>query len=90
MVIAWEEATPSGAAHDGPGPGDVAAGRDLRAAVRDRLPDAERDLLDRRLSGQEWAEIASAVGGGAEALRKRLTRAIDDVAGRLGLLEGEP
>lgn len=79
---------PTEAADPAPGPGELAAGRDLLDAVRLRLADGERDLLDRRLSGQEWAEIAGAVGGGPEALRKRLARAIDEVAARLGLLEG--
>jgi hypothetical protein len=36
----------------------------------------------------EWAAIASQVGGNPEALRKRLTRAIDRVAVELDLKDG--
>ena len=71
-----------------PGPDDIVAGRDLLGAVRDRLAAPERELLDGWLSGQGWAEIAGERGGSPEALRKRLSRSIDEVAARLGLLEG--
>lgn len=68
-------------------PDDLAANRDLLDAVRGRLPEPERAILDRWLSGREWPEIAGELGGSPEALRKRLSRAIDDVAGRMGLVE---
>ena len=45
----------------------------------------ERLLLDLREQGQEWAEIAAARGASAEALRKKLGRAIERVARELGL-----
>lgn len=71
-----------------PEPGDALADRDLVAAVRGGLTAADQDVLDRWLAGDEWPDIAREVGGSPEALRKRLSRAIDAVAGRLGLLEG--
>jgi RNA polymerase sigma-70 factor (ECF subfamily) len=44
----------------------------------------ERELLDYRASGRTWAEIADLTGETAEALRKRLNRALDRVAEALG------
>jgi RNA polymerase sigma factor (sigma-70 family) len=61
---------------------------DLVREARRRLSPEERRLLDLRDEGMDWAAIAVQVGGNPEALRKRLTRAIDLVATQLGLEEG--
>ena len=67
---------------------EQAAAREMLAKVREYLTDDERDLAERRGRGDSWAEIAAATGGSAEALRKKLTRALDRVLQRLGLDEG--
>jgi RNA polymerase sigma-70 factor (ECF subfamily) len=73
-----------------PGPDRVAAGRELLAELRERLTPEERELADRRGTGQEWAEIAAEMGGTANGRRKQLKRALDRVAPELGLeAEGE-
>jgi RNA polymerase sigma factor (sigma-70 family) len=73
-----------------PGPDRVAAGRELLAALRERLTPEEREIADRRGNGQEWAEIAAAMGGTADGRRKQLKRALDRVAPDLGLeVDGE-
>jgi DNA-directed RNA polymerase specialized sigma24 family protein len=79
------------AEHAGPGPSPerVTAGRDLLEALRARLGPVERELADRRGAGQEWSEIAAALGGTADGRRKQLKRAIDDVAPELGLDDEE-
>jgi RNA polymerase sigma-70 factor (ECF subfamily) len=71
----------------GPSPSAHAAGRELLEAVRQRLSPDERDLADERGRGREWADIAAERGESPEALRKRLARALDRVAGQLGLDE---
>lgn len=71
-----------------PGPDELVADRDLLEAVRCRLTPSDQEVLDRWLVGQEWPEIARQLGGSPEALRKRLSRAIDEAAAHLGLLEG--
>jgi RNA polymerase sigma-70 factor (ECF subfamily) len=71
-----------------PGPGTDVAGRELLAAFRQRLSDEERDLAERRARGEEWAAIASALGGTAQGRRKQLERAVERVARQLGL-EGD-
>jgi RNA polymerase sigma factor (sigma-70 family) len=69
------------------GPSGRAAWKDLLQEVRRRLTDDERRLADRRAERREWSEIAAEVGGSAEALRKRLARALDRVSNQLGLEE---
>jgi hypothetical protein len=59
----------------------------LLQQVRERLSDEERLLAEQRGRGESWAEIAAASGGTAEAVRKKLTRALDRVLGELGLSE---
>jgi RNA polymerase sigma-70 factor (ECF subfamily) len=66
-------------------PSQQAVLHELVHEVRRRLPPQERQLLDLRNQGMEWAAIAAQVGGHSEALRKRLSRAIDLVAAELGL-----
>lgn len=70
-------------------PSGVFAAKELLERVRERLDEQERELLDRRLRGQEWGEIAAAMGGGAEGHRKRLSRALDRLGEQLGLDEVE-
>jgi hypothetical protein len=64
------------------------AARELLHEARRRLSESELRLLDLREQGREWPAIAEEVGGNPEALRKKLTRAIDRVANQLGLDKG--
>jgi RNA polymerase sigma-70 factor (ECF subfamily) len=61
------------------------AARELLEAARARLSEEERRLLDRRLDGAEWADVAAREGASPEALRKKLARAVDRVAREIGL-----
>jgi RNA polymerase sigma factor (sigma-70 family) len=83
------EETPSGSGLPDPGPGpcQAATWRDLLDAVRGRLSDEERQLADRRALSRGWEQIAAELGGSPEALRKKLSRALDRVARQLGLDE---
>lgn len=74
----------------GPSPSVVAATRELAAAARARLPADLREVLALRDESLGWNEIATRVGGTPEGLRKRWTRAIDDIARDLGLEPREP
>jgi RNA polymerase sigma-70 factor (ECF subfamily) len=65
-------------------PSMVVAARDLLQEVHRRLSADERRLLELRTQGYDWSAIASEIGGGAEALRRRLSRALDRIAGQLG------
>jgi RNA polymerase sigma-70 factor (ECF subfamily) len=66
--------------------GQVAA-RELLQEVQLRLSPEERQLVELRNQGLDWAAIAARLGGSPEALRKRLARATDRIARELGLDE---
>ena len=63
--------------------------RDRQQEVPRRLAPDERQILELRNQGHDWAAIAAQLGGGAEALREKLARGIDRVAAELGL-DDEP
>lgn len=75
------------AAAQSPTPSRILAGKELLAAVRERLGDEERQLADWRGQGFAWNEIAERLGGTAQARRVQLARALDRVTGELGLDE---
>jgi RNA polymerase sigma-70 factor (ECF subfamily) len=66
-------------------PSERVGGRELYQECRKRLSEQERQLADRRAQGHDWADIAAELHDSPEALRKRLTRAIDRVVRELGL-----
>jgi RNA polymerase sigma-70 factor (ECF subfamily) len=69
----------------GQSPSKQVALRDLLQEVQRRLSPEERRILDLRNGGGDWASIALELGGSAEALRRRLSRALDRVGEELGL-----
>jgi RNA polymerase sigma factor (sigma-70 family) len=77
-----------GVADPGDSPSETVAARELLQTIRSRLSEQERFLADQRAQGRHWSEIAAALGDRPEALRKRLTRAVDRVLRQLGLDEG--
>jgi RNA polymerase sigma-70 factor (ECF subfamily) len=68
-----------------PSPSEELTCEELLKEFRNRLSESERDLADRRARGQDWAAIAAELGGSAEALRKKLNRAVERVTHELGL-----
>ncbi len=70
-----------------PDAGRCVAARDLLDEVRRRLTAEERYLVEQRVAGRRWAELADELGGTPEALRKKHARAIDRVAQELHLDE---
>src|SRR5262249_12856502 len=68
-------------------PSQHIAAKEIFSEVQKRLTPDERILADHRAQGREWSDIAAELGGTPEALRKRLSRAIDRVADELGLDE---
>jgi RNA polymerase sigma-70 factor (ECF subfamily) len=71
-----------------PSPGQVVANRDLLEQVLRRLGDDERYLVDQRSLGRSWPDLAGELHTSADALRMKLTRALDRVSRELGLDEG--
>lgn len=66
-------------------PSRIVANRELLQKVRLQLSDDERYLAEQRALGIDWDELAGRLGSNPEALRKKLSRAIDRAARRLGL-----
>jgi RNA polymerase sigma-70 factor (ECF subfamily) len=67
-----------------PPPRAVLAADLLREVLR-RLPAEERRLAELRARGLTWPQVSAELGGGAEARRKQLARALDGVVEQLGL-----
>lgn len=68
-------------------PDNQVADEELAQMFWSRLADEERRLLQGRMDGKSWQELADTMPegrGSPEALRKRLARAIDRVAEELG------
>lgn len=70
-----------------PSPGQLAANRELLQALRSRLSEEERQLVELREQECSWAEIAERVGSKPDTVRMRYHRAIDRVLDELGLRE---
>jgi RNA polymerase sigma-70 factor (ECF subfamily) len=70
-------------------PSRVVAARELLAETQRRLSAEEQRLFELRQQGLDWAAIADAVGGSPEARRKQLARAVERVAGELGLEDAD-
>jgi hypothetical protein len=67
------------------GPGEQIAARELLIRLRQALSDEEGRLADLRSQGVAWADIATQLGGTAQARRMQLARAIDRVARQFDL-----
>lgn len=68
-------------------PGERVMTEELVVALRSRLTEDELYLVDQRFAGRSWNELAAELDTGADALRKRMTRAVDRAATELGFIE---
>jgi RNA polymerase sigma-70 factor (ECF subfamily) len=68
-------------------PSRQVAARELLEEVRRRLSPEERQIVELRNQGLDWAAVAARLGGSPEALRKRLARATERIGRELGLDE---
>lgn len=66
-------------------PSRQVAARELLGELDRRLSPEERQLVELRTRGHDWADIADRLRGTPEALRKKHARALDRVAKELGL-----
>ena len=71
-------------------PSTIVAGQELLEQARRLMSEEERHLAEQRAVGREWADVAAEVEGSPEALRKKLSRAVDRVAAQLGLEDVSP
>src|SRR5436190_274140 len=80
-----DEATAAELIDHRPAFADVVANQELLGKVFERLSPEERHLAEERALGRSWDELASELGVKSDTLRKRLTRALDQVAVDLSL-----
>jgi len=66
-------------------PSRLASGRELLEKFRELLSDEERQIVDLRAQGSDWAAVAAELGGTPEARRKQLARAVTRAENDLGL-----
>ncbi len=66
-------------------PSEQAEGKELLQKFQQALSDEERQVADLRAEGLAWDEVAARLGGSAQARRMQLARAVERVAGELGL-----
>lgn len=66
-------------------PSQVIALRELAQAARAKLGHELLQIVELRDEGLGWNEVAERVGGNPDAVRKRLSRAVDDIAQSLGV-----
>jgi RNA polymerase sigma-70 factor (ECF subfamily) len=71
-----------------PTPPEAAANAEILQRALEELSAEERALIEERGEGLSWEEIAERHNDSAEALRKRLNRAIERVTRSLGLEDG--
>jgi RNA polymerase sigma-70 factor (ECF subfamily) len=79
---------PGGTVSTHQSPSKLVSQRELLQEIERRLSPDERRMLELRNEGHEWTTIASELGGNPDTLRRRLSRALDRVAGQLGLDDG--
>jgi RNA polymerase sigma-70 factor (ECF subfamily) len=72
-----------------PSPSRVIAGQELLEKFREHLSDEERQIAELRAQGHKWEEIATELGGTAQARRHQLARATDRVLRELGVDEAD-
>jgi RNA polymerase sigma factor (sigma-70 family) len=63
------------------------AAKEMLAEVQRRFSAEERQLVEWRQQGRDWESIAAEIGGSAEALRKKLARAVARISDELGMDE---
>ena len=68
-----------------PTPSRVLVGKEILELVRQSLNGEERRIVELRCQGFSWEEIADSLGGTADARRKQMARAIDEIVKKLGL-----
>ncbi len=65
-------------------PSETMAAEEMLEAVRREMTAEERTLVDARLGGRPWSDLAAEFGGTPDAVRKRVARIIESAAHRVG------
>lgn len=74
-------------ADPGPSPSEQVSGQELLERFRAALSDEESQIAELRKDGLNWAQIASQLGGNAQARRVQFARAVERVSQQMGFEE---
>lgn len=66
-------------------PSEVLMAREILEAVSEKMSEDERYLVAQRMGGRAWDDIAAELHSTPDAVRKRMTRAIDEASVSLGI-----
>lgn len=66
-------------------PAEQVSAREILTLVREKLSTDERYIAEQREQGRTWSELAVELSANEDALRKKLSRALDRVMAELGL-----
>lgn len=66
-------------------PSQIVSAKELSEIAQLKFAADEQQIMRMRQEGKNWDEIAKALGGTAESLRKRFTRAVDRIVKEIGL-----
>lgn len=70
-------------------PSEIVSAAELLDLASSRMTEEERRLAELRAEGRDWQFIANQIGDSPEALRKKLSRAMDRVIQELGLTDAD-
>ena len=84
LTVAGDE-TLGNIAAAGESPSEMLMVREILEAVSERLSPDERYLVQERMSGRAWDDLAQELQSTPDAVRKRMTRALDEAAVGLGI-----
>lgn len=68
---------------------NLAEMQEIVSLVYGACSEEERRLIQERMNGREWSELATEFGSTEDALRKRVQRTLERVAAETGLLRGK-
>ena len=74
-------------ADSGPSPSEQVSGQELLNQFRASFTDEEKAIAELRREGLGWGEIATQLGGTAQARRVQLARAVERISRQIGLDE---
>ena len=71
---------------DAPTPSEQLANNELVEMIRRQLSEDDLYLVEQRFDGRAWDDLADELGSTPDAIRKRMTRAVDRAARELGVI----
>jgi RNA polymerase sigma-70 factor (ECF subfamily) len=84
-LVAGDDALLAAVSAETPTPSQVVETDEILLAVQNLLTPEDRQLVEHRMNGREWTDLAREYQTTPDAVRKRVTRALDQAAAKLGI-----